>query len=64
MATCFRSAALFVPSVNLRRAGATAPRIQEVPDQIRDLVGGCVEREMTRIEQMDFRIRHIAPDFS
>jgi hypothetical protein len=36
------------------------PLLDEAPDELRDLIRCGIEREMTRIEDMEFGLRHVA----
>src|SRR5712692_6824717 len=36
------------------------PRLDEASDELRDLIGGGIEREMTRVEDVDLGLWHIA----
>ena len=39
----------------------SAPLLHEASDELSDLIGGGIEREMSRLEDMDFGLRHVAP---
>src|SRR3981081_2427317 len=53
-----------VSGIMFRRAASYAqvrssPLLHEAPDDLRDLIRCGIEREMTRIEDMDFGVRHV-----